>query len=147
MMNSQLPDFELETYVPYQMTVLAARLSDHLAKHYESKFGITIAEWRVLLNVGYSKQSSIRDIERRVSLGKSKVSRAASRLESKGYITKVTDEDDRRLLRLSLSKDGEQLLQELIPIANAFQSELKEVLSEHFDGLEAALAVLMREME
>jgi len=138
-MNDGLPKFDLDRYLPYRLTDVAARLSTRLARQYKNRYGISIAEWRVLLNLGYSGEVSVRDIEKRVSLEKSKVSRAASRLEAKGYLTKKVDDDDRRLLKLSLTKMGISLLGELVPTAVAFQEELEEVLKEHAEPLQSAL--------
>ena len=146
-MSNGLPDFDLETYLPYQMTVLAARLSAGLSQRYKSKFGISIAEWRVLVNVGYTDSLSVRDIEKRVSLEKSKVSRAASKLEAKGYLIKTVDDKDRRLLRLTLTPKGVALLQKLIPLAEEFQNELRTQLGKHNKGLTSALSALMTQTD
>ena len=142
-MRDELPEFDLERFLPYRLAVVASRLSAGLAKHYRTQYGISIAEWRVLLNVGYSGEVSIRDIERRVSLEKSKVSRAASKLEAKGYLTKQTDATDRRLVKLALTATGAGILEQLIPIAQAYQSELETSLGAQTDLLQNALDRLM----
>ena len=144
-MPNALPDFDLERYLPYRLTVLAARLSTELAKQYKKQYGISMPEWRVLLNVGYSDDLSVRDIEQRVNLEKSKVSRAASKLEARGYLTKQVDSRDRRLLKLALTAQGVELLSELVPIAESFQSELNNVLGDHQVPLQHALDKLMKE--
>lgn len=144
-MRHALPDFDLERYLPYRFTVLAARLSAELAKQYKVKYGISMPEWRVLLNVGYAEDLSVRDIERRVNLEKSKVSRAVAKLEAKGYLTKQIDASDRRLLKLALTKQGAELLSELIPIAQSFQSELNRMLGDQQETLQLALDRLMEE--
>ncbi len=141
-MHDALPDFDLENYLPYRFTVLAARLSDELARQYKKNYGISMPEWRVLLNVGYSENPSIRDIEQRVSLEKSKVSRAAAKLEAKGLITKETDATDRRLLKLALTDQGADLLGKLIPIALSFQAEMNKVLGDQEPALQNALDLL-----
>ena len=142
-MRDELPEFDLERFLPYRLAVVASRLSAGLAKQYRTQYGISIAEWRVLLNVGYSGEVSIRDIERRVSLEKSKVSRAASKLEAKGYLTKQTDARDRRLVKLALTGTGAGILEQLIPIAQAYQSELETSLGAQTDLLHNALDRLM----
>ncbi|MFN3171744.1 MAG: MarR family winged helix-turn-helix transcriptional regulator [Hyphomicrobiales bacterium] len=144
-MSDALPDFDLERYLPYRFVVLAARLSSKLAKQYKKEFGISIPEWRVLLNVGYTKDLSIRDIEQRVSLERSKVSRAATKLEAKGYLAKQIDSRDKRLLKLTLTPEGIELLSKLIPIAEAFQAELNLILGDDKDALQLALDRLMEE--
>lgn len=146
-MKNDLPDFDLERYLPYRFTVIAARLSAGLAKQYKAQYGISIPEWRVLLNVGYSENLSVRDIEKRVSLEKSKVSRAASKLESKGYLTKQTDSNDRRLVKFALTDQGVELLRKLIPIAQEFQSELNRTLGDQQGFLQQSLDRLMEEFK
>lgn len=142
-----LPEFDLDGYVPYRLAVAATQLSKALARQYRTRFDISIAEWRVLVNVGYSDKVSVRDIERRVSLEKSKVSRAASRLEQAGYLTKTVDESDRRLLKLELTQKGAALLSEIVPIAKAFQEEFVAVLGSDFDVFQASLSTLMSVQE
>lgn len=146
-MSNGLPEFDLDSFLPYRLTVVAARLSARLAKNYRTKYGISIAEWRVLLNVGYSGDVSVRDIEKRVSLEKSKVSRAATKLQAKGYLTKKVDSRDRRLLKLALTKKGTDLLRELIPLAVAFQDELKMSLGQEIEPLNSALDRLLDDGE
>lgn len=146
-MTEALPDFDLERYLPYRFVVLAARLSSKLAKQYKKEFGISIPEWRVLLNVGYTKDLSVRDIEQRVSLERSKVSRAATKLEAKGYLAKQIGSRDKRLLRLTLTKEGTELLSKLIPIAEAFQAELDLILGDDKEALQLALDQLMEKTE
>lgn len=146
-MTDKLPEFDLEQYLPYRFTVVAARLSDDLAKKYKKRYGISIPEWRVLLNVGYTKNLSVRDIEKRVNLEKSKVSRTAAKLEAKGFLIKQIDGDDRRLVKFTLTPEGIRLLGELIPIAQAFQAEIKEKLGDQIGLVNQTLDLLMKEEE
>jgi DNA-binding MarR family transcriptional regulator len=142
-MAAPLPEFDLERYLPYRFTVIAGKLSAELAKAYKVRFGISMPEWRVLVNVGYTEDLSVRDIERRVSLEKSKVSRAVTKLEAKGYLVKQTDTDDRRLLKLTLTDEGTQLLRALIPIAQALQDDLNAKLADAAPAVNEALDILM----
>ena len=95
------------------------------------------------MNVGYAKNLSIRDIEKRVNLEKSKVSRAASKLEKKGYLVKRVDSGDRRLLQLALTNDGVALLNELIPLAQEFQNQLNRKLGKKLKEFHTALDELV----
>lgn len=146
-MTKNLPDFDLDRFLPYRLTVAATRLSADLARQYKTRYGISIAEWRVLLHLGDRGDVSVRDIERRVSLEKSKVSRAVSRLEAKGHVTKAVDTTDRRLLKLALTQKGAELLRDLIPIAAAYQSALEQALGPQAGALQAALDALLGEPE
>ena len=138
-------DFELSRFLPYRMNVLSERLSQGLANRYRKEFGISVAEWRVLSHLSQADQVSIRDIQQRVNLEKSKVSRAASRLEQAGLIKKRVDTNDRRLLQLSLTENGLALMAKIIPVALAYQSRLETLLGDRLEDLDAALARLMEE--
>ncbi len=146
-MSRPLPDFDLDRYLPYRFAVIATRLSTELAAQYREKYGISIAEWRVLVNLAYSDSTSVRDIEKRVSMEKSKVSRAVSRLEDAGYLTKAIDDNDRRLLQLALTESGTDLVRDLIPLAQDYQDELEAKLHAKVPGLQAALDDLMKDAD
>ena len=144
-MTATLPEFDLDGYLPYRLAVAAEKVSKALAGQYRDRYGISIAEWRVLVNVGYAKDQSIRDIESRVSMDKTKVSRAASRLEAAGYLTKTMDDGDRRLLKLTLTPKGATLLAEIVPLAQSFQAEVQARLGPQYDALQSALERLIEE--
>lgn len=134
-----LPDFDLTRFLPYRLAVVAEKLSEGLARRYRSEFGISVPEWRVLVHLAHSGNVSVRDIEARVAMEKSKVSRAASRLEASGYIVKEVNENDRRLLQLSLTAKGQALMARLLPIAIAYQEEVIARLAGTHGGFEAGL--------
>ena len=61
-------------------------------------------------------------------MDKSKVSRAVSRLENTGLVTKTTNPTDRRLLSLALTEKGTALMAELTPLATDFEARLMDRL-------------------
>ncbi|PYG31084.1 DNA-binding MarR family transcriptional regulator [Pelagimonas varians] len=146
-MSDSLPDFDLDRYLPYRFAVIATRLSNELSTQYREKYGISIAEWRVLVNLAYSDSTSVRDIEKRVSMEKSKVSRAVSRLQESGYLTKEIDSNDRRLLQLELTPKGAKLVGDLVPLAQAYQRQLEAQLMDKVPGLQTALDELMKDAD
>lgn len=141
----QLPTFDLMGFTPYRLSVAAAAISEELAAHYRARFDISIPEWRVLVHLAHAGDVSVRDIETRVAMEKSKVSRAATRLEVEGYITKKVNAADRRLLQLSLTPKGRVMMAELLPLAMAFQKEIETRFGAAFEGLEAALDQILRD--
>ncbi|WP_043769569.1 MarR family winged helix-turn-helix transcriptional regulator [Roseivivax isoporae] len=140
-----LPEFDLSRFLPYRMTVAAERLSAGMARRYRAEFGISVAEWRVLVHLADGGEVSIRDLEARVNLEKSKASRAAARLAADGYVTKVPNAQDRRLVSLSLSDKGRALMADLIPRALAFQERLDRLLAAERAALDAALDAILTE--
>lgn len=139
----ELRNFDLAHFIPYRLAVAAQKLSEMLARQYRERFDISIPEWRVLVHLTQSDGVSVRDIEARVAMEKSKVSRAASRLEENGFVVKKAHEGDRRLVRLELTPEGRALMADLLPLAEAFQYEISEKLGEAQRGFEAGLDRLL----
>ncbi|WP_227286447.1 MULTISPECIES: MarR family winged helix-turn-helix transcriptional regulator [Paracoccaceae] len=123
--------FILDDFLPYRMSVLAGRLSREYSRIYQERFGLSRAEWRVVAHLSQESAVSVREIHARVDMDKSKVSRAATRLEQAGYITKRTSISDRRLVELALTGKGHAMMAELAPLAQAFQDELLTRLGAH----------------
>lgn len=125
-----MTDFSLESFLPYQLSELSRRVSAGFSQHYRDRYGISVAEWRVMAHLSQEAAVSVREIHDRVGMDKPKVSRAASRLEAAGYITKMVNPQDRRLVELSLTRKGIDLIDTLAPIAAAYQEELLQTLGD-----------------
>ena len=140
-----LPEFDLYGFTPYRLAVAAKRTSEELARQYRDRFGISIPEWRVLVHLAHSGKVSVRDIEARVAMEKYEVSRAAKRLREAGLIERKENPDDRRLIILSLTPAGRQMMSDLLPMAQAHQVELEKRLGKAFRQLEAGLEELLKD--
>lgn len=138
-------DFDLNTFLPYRLNAAASRISRAFADRYRTEFGISIPEWRVLVHLHSAGDVSVRDIEARVDMEKSKVSRAATRLEASGLITKAVNDADRRLLVLRLTPKGQELVARLIPVAVQFQTEILNQLGALASGLDDGLTELLKD--
>lgn len=119
-----MTDFNLGEFLPYRFSVLAQRMSRDFEDRYRDRFGIRVAEWRIVAHLSQTGASSMRELERRVDLHKSRVSRAARRLEDAGYVSRTSDPADGRLVELSLTAKGKDMMSELTPLANLYQEEL-----------------------
>jgi DNA-binding MarR family transcriptional regulator len=108
-------------------------------------FGLSRSEWRVVAHLSQQPSVSVREIAAQAELDKSKVSRAVSRLETQGYVTKESSPADRRLVVLALTEKGRQMVATLTPIAEAYQQEVLSDLASDADGFRSALKRLMAE--
>lgn len=120
--------FKLDDFLPYQIAVLSSRISAGFSKHYREAYGITVSEWRVVAHLSQANSVSVREIHKRVDMDKPKVSRAASRLEAAGFITKTVNPHDRRLVELGLTEKGRDMIEALAPIARKYQDQLETLL-------------------
>lgn len=137
--------FDLTAFLPYQLAVAAARVSRGFAERYRAEFGLTIPEWRVLAHLAQSGAVSVREINARVDMDKSKVSRAAARLEASGLIEKRENAEDRRLLDMRLTDKGRDLVARILPIADQYQADLLAQLGTDGPAFRAALLTLLRD--
>ena len=119
-----MTDFRLDDFLPWQLAELADRVSRGLSGLYRDKFGISVAELRVVAHLSQAEKVSVREIHASVRMGKWQVSRAAQRLESRGYIHKRTGKTYRRLVELSLTPKGRAMVNEIIPLALEYEKQL-----------------------
>jgi DNA-binding MarR family transcriptional regulator len=119
----------LDQFLPYQLNVLASRVSNELASVYAERFGLSIAEWRVIAHLAHHQEVSVRDIQRRVDMDKSKVSRAAAHLEETGLIRKRVNAQDRRLIKLALTQKGAKIFEQIVPLALAYETQFLGTLT------------------
>lgn len=139
----------LDAFLPYRASRLATFLSRGLAAEYEARYAISVAEWRVLVHLTQISEISVRDIFTRVDMDRARVTRAVQRLEARGLVLKLVNEDDRRLVRLTLTDKGQEFAAELSRLAAAFEQRLLDALpagaGDHllaqFDAIESALSV------
>jgi len=134
-MIADMSGFDLEDFLPYRLAVVSARVSREFGARYRSEFGLSIAEWRVLAHLTQADSVSVGEITTRVDMEKSRVSRAAQRLDDAGLLTKTPHPGDGRLVSLSLTDKGRALMQHLTPLALEFQRELITRLGPEADGL------------
>ena len=66
-------NFDLSAFLPYQLAVVASRVSKEFAERYRVEFGLTIPEWRVLAHMAQFDAVSVREIQ--AMLGHTAVSR------------------------------------------------------------------------
>lgn len=140
-----MSDFDLSAFLPYQLAVASSRVSRDFAELYRAEFGLSIPEWRVLAHLAQSESVSVREIHARVDMDKSKVSRAAARLEAQGLIEKRENPGDRRLLDMRLTPKGHDLIARILPIALAYQDQVLARLGADAEPFRRALLTLLEE--
>lgn len=142
-------DFDLDAFLPYQLAVLAGRMSRSFARLYKERFGISVPEWRVVAHLSQSDEPlSVREIHARVDMDKSKVSRAAARLERAGYVEKSVNPRDRRLVALRLTEKGRAMVAEINPLALAFEAGVLSALApQEAEAFRQMVARLLEEVD
>lgn len=121
-------ELKLQEFLPYRLFVLASRISRSLAQHYETKFGISRPEWRVLAVLGEQPELSAAEVAERSAMDKVAVSRAVNRLLVAKLVVRDLDTLDKRRSTLKLSASGEARYHEIVPIAVAYEQKILDQL-------------------
>jgi DNA-binding MarR family transcriptional regulator len=135
------PDrLDLDTFVPYKLSVLSNRVSDAIARHYSERFGLSIPEWRVMAVLGQTPGLSASEVASRTAMDKVQVSRAVASLLRAKRIARVGDKKDGRITRLSLTRQGTAIYDEIGPLALHLEQVFLAALT---PGERATLMALM----
>lgn len=144
-------NLSLEEYLPYRLAVTSAKVSGLIAKAYETRFGLTIPQWRLLAVLNEHAPLSQQDLVNRTLMDKVNVSRTVSSLITRGLVTKKSQDNDKRFQSLKLTKEGQSVVDEIIPVAKELENSLlgtfskEEILS--LDGLLRALWTRVDEIQ
>lgn len=99
----------MESFFPYRLAVTAEAFSRQLVAVYGRRYGLSREEWRLLFLLEDAGALDSVQLAQRTSLDKVQVSRAASRLEAKGLITRAIASEDRRLRHYAVTDAGAEL--------------------------------------
>lgn len=121
---------DLETFLPYRLSVLSNTVSGILADAYSRRYGLSVPEWRVMAILGRFPGSHAAEVAERGAMDKVAVSRAVSRLLEAGRIRRRFADADRRRSILELSAEGWRIYREIAPGLLAFETDLLAALDE-----------------
>lgn len=127
--TSPRPQLRLREFLPYRLSVLSNTISRRIADLYDREFGLTIWQWRVMAVTGDTPGISATDIGQRTAMDKVAVSRAVAGLIELGYLERKASEEDARRSQLYLTRTGQSVYDEIVPIAMAEDQALTGVLT------------------
>ena len=119
----------LKNFLPYRLSVLSNTISRRIAGIYDREFGLSIWQWRVMAVTGDSPGISATDIGQKTAMDKVAVSRAIAGLTELGYLERKASSEDGRRSLLFLTKMGQSVYQEIVPMALAEVARLAGSLS------------------
>lgn len=121
---------QLAEFFPYRLAVLADQVSQCMAQVYAARFQLTRDEWRVLAALHQNPTMKTGDAIAHTTIEKMQASRAITRLEEGGFISRTEAEHDRRHRVLSLTPAGKALVKKIIPLVQAREAFLLEGLDD-----------------
>lgn len=120
----------LSQFLPYRLSVLSNTVSRQIAELYQSEFGLTVWQWRVMAVLGEHAGLSATDIAERTAMDKVAVSRAVAGLVEMGHVRREAVQADGRRSLLSLTPDGQSVYDRIVPLALAAGERMTAALSD-----------------
>ena len=139
---------ELAGFLPYQLSVASNAVSGLIAERYRKRFGLKVAEWRVMAVLGDAGEGlgsmTQRGLTAATVMDKVAVNRAVKVLEDRGLIARVPNPEDGRSHLLALTGDGRAIHAEVMPLARATERDLLAGLAPEEEALLRRLLASMR---
>ncbi len=107
----------LDDFIPYRLSITSNLVSDSIARAYETLFGLTIPEWRLIAVIAETGGITQQAIGARTLMDKVTVSRAAIALVDRGLLARQANPEDRRSHLLDLTDAGRDLYAAVSPKA------------------------------
>ncbi len=120
----------LNRFIPFRLSVLSNQVSRAVARIYARRFRLKLPEWRVLAILGVHHELTASQICEITAMDKVAISRAVTRLIAMGRVTSIIDPADARRALLSLTAEGLDIYQRIVPMARAVEARLLEQLTE-----------------
>ena len=114
----------LERFLPYRLSVLANTVSRALARQYQTRFGLSVPQWRVMAVLGRFPDLSANEVAEKTAMDKVQVSRAVAGLLENGRLERRLAADDRRRSVLRLSPRGREVYDRIVPLAREYEQRL-----------------------
>jgi len=136
-----------EHFIDDYLAYLLARASQSVSNEFRSSLssaGVSVIEWRVLSTLYDHPQISVGKLSDIVLCKQPTLSKAIDRMESKGWITRTLNNQDRRRISVTIDEAGMSIIQSLLKEAMELeQAELERFDKKEIDDLKRILRKLI----
>jgi len=95
-----------------------------------SPLDITRSQWWVLAFISRNNGLPQTQLANELEVGKVALGSLVDRLQSAGFVTREPDPSDRRVKRIFLTKKALKLVEDIRPVADAFNEQIREGISD-----------------
>lgn len=114
----------LQDYLPYRLSVAANAVSRLIARAYQRQFGLKIPQWRLMAVLADEGPLTQQALCGRTVMDKVTVMRAAQGLVRRGFVRRLPNRADGRSHRLALTRSGERIYRDIVPLALEHEARL-----------------------
>jgi DNA-binding MarR family transcriptional regulator len=137
--------FSLDDFMPHRLAVATRALSSVFADTCLRQADVSIPEWRLLASIGRMGNASPTIIGQQADMDKVQISRASAALVARGILKSIRDTSDGRGRKLSLTKKGVALHNDVMKLSSEFRNELTTLLGKpETDKLGKSLSKILK---
>jgi DNA-binding MarR family transcriptional regulator len=118
----------IEQLLDYKIGQLRKLLDRYSSPGVSERFGLSLAEWRMLSHIQAGRSVTAFWLSRRLQADRAEVSRACASLVRRGYVVSKPNPSDARSALLELTKSGQAVFDKIMPIRLQLQKELSDAL-------------------
>jgi DNA-binding MarR family transcriptional regulator len=101
-----------------------------------SPLGLTAMQWRPMVMIRYLDINTPAELARHTHVDTGAMTRTLDRLEAKQFITRHRCPDDRRVVRITLTEAGNEVVERILPaVAGTLNAHLKDFSKAEVDTL------------
>ena len=132
-------NFRLQDSIGYLVRNAFRALSDSIQEKFASQ-GCSFQQWIVLMHLRDGLVQTVADLSRELRHDSGAMTRLIDQLESRGWLARRRNLEDRRVVELSLTAEGSAIAESLIPLAvNTLNTALDEFTREEVQQLQSLL--------
>jgi DNA-binding MarR family transcriptional regulator len=120
----------VRSLLSHRLLVLSNTLGKGALRLYAQRFGVPLAEWRLLAALAVEAPASVNALAAALNTDKGWISRTTASLVEKGLATTRPDPDDARSFQILLTPSGRALHKRILPAALERQQKLLEAFSD-----------------
>jgi DNA-binding MarR family transcriptional regulator len=138
------PILRLDDFLPYRLSFTSNLVSGKIAQVYQSLFGLSIPEWRLIAVLAERPATTQQMIGALTGMDKVTVSRATVALVDRALVDRTPHPEDKRSRLLSLTATGIRLYAEVAPKAKEMEAAIFSVLT---PSEQTMLQILLRRID
>lgn len=121
--------YESENFYSNRIAILGRLMARTTNRMLNERFGLSPAEWRILIQLAYRSPSKISEMYERTLIKKPEISGALRLLAQRGYAYRSNDTDDARSPNFWITPEGLKLYRSAMRVTRRRQRGLESLLT------------------
>ena len=113
-------NYDLQSSIPYLLARAGIKTGQSFSQEIK-QFGLTLNEWRVGATLRQRPHQRISEVAEHTSVDASTLSRLIDAMVERNLVVRERNFDDARAVALRLTREGEEIIDKVIPLAQLYE--------------------------